>query len=382
MNAEIHHLPFVAVGRPAEAIATAHPNSANAPEAAPSSWRPIRSIMLFFAAVCRMVNPVRQGSAQAGQTKKRPSHIRLDPSRGTCSKLAAAAALVGAAYVGSGIHAMRSDSSLGFMPHFGLGQLANIVSEAWPTLLPIAQLVVGIEQILLAAFLFYVSLAFLRNFEPPRPAGQHEGIRLYGRQLRMSKWHWALYGIACCIVGYGLIWNADSLVNALTHRSDVQTTAAIFICLLGAASNLLGVHWLGRFAYFVFVPSARTYMVVFDTLHSYQQGFGNRIVIGDGALAPLGQITIRHEDLISARLYDPAIRRTLLGLCKLELTFLQNGDAKTLLLESPGTVRDLRQLVTFLQTEFIMATGPITFRSPYTKVPHPQRPALNATRAT
>lgn len=39
MNAEIHHLPFVAVGRPAEAIATAHPNSANAPEAAPSSRR-------------------------------------------------------------------------------------------------------------------------------------------------------------------------------------------------------------------------------------------------------------------------------------------------------------------------------------------------------
>jgi hypothetical protein len=284
--------------------------------------------------------------------------IRPDPS----FRVRAALALVAiAASLLFGWHALLAfDGRATFVFPIGLSRIAEAARTA-PALKPYVRLALLAEHAATAMLCAYMALALLRNVPPPRPE-QGEQIVFYSRQNRLALcWRWLLGAAVALVVGHFLATQSTAILRALW-----QMTGANMLALLGGKQHLyffqigaglcetLALVWLWHSLFVAVVPFARAYFVV--VVSPKQLGFSNRIMFGDGRFEK-NSGSIRADAVEDVRRDASFLRRTLLGLSVLRVTFKTPRGLVSMAFDSPGSVAETLRLSGYLMSGFLLGVG-------------------------
>jgi hypothetical protein len=242
---------------------------------------------------------------------------------------------------------MRLGDAQTLLP-IGFGRLCTI-AQLVPPWRPAVRWIVAGEQLIGAALALFVFRIFQRNFRPPPPEPGHQLI-FYSRQAPQIRWWWLASGLMLVGMGIGL-----ATVPDFQHLPVPLAAAGVL--------ELLGLHRLGRFAWFAFVPAARSYLVV--SIHPASLGLNNMLRIGDGDFA-----RSTHEvsgfQLLDAHCDSSFFHRHLLGACWLGVTYDHPSRGQgTVWLDSPGTYEETQRLVSFLRSTFRTSISPSTLHGPF-----------------
>jgi hypothetical protein len=286
---------------------------------------------------------------------------RPDPEPKALRRQAALSFVLAAFFLASAMNCFLSQG-FGYAPHLGISRIVAFTVHHVPVMQIVGRWMIGLEQAMLAIMLAYVALALLRSLAPPLPR-ERELVPYYSRQSILLRWRWLAVGSA--VLALGLALSAWPELLPLPATTMMRLTALQLHLLVGGVLELLGAQWLFRFLFFARVPYARAYVVV--VTDPLGHGLGNRIVVGDGAFSRMGHIVIRHDELLAARVLDLPMRRTLLGLAALEITYQDGQQVKRLTIDSPGSVTELRSLEGYLNGPFVDAESLSARRSPLGK---------------
>jgi hypothetical protein len=233
------------------------------------------------------------------------------------------------------------------LAELGLGRIVQGARE-WPVISPAVAAMIGVEHLLAAGFLLWLSIVVVRRVPVPRPS-PNELLVCATRQRRHLRIDWALGGLICLGIGALLAAHASEWIALVSrHVPGLRATPPGALIVLAGLVEFYGLQKLLRAAVVYGVPAARSFLVVIADPHHH--GINNRLWLGDGQFSGARQVCLYHEQVVAVRPNVSWVRGRILGLSEIILTVqvAPNAAPRTVIVQAPASIEKTQQIADLL----------------------------------